>query len=255
MLKIALCDDNKNTITKYAELISELVEKYQLQIEISCFSSGESLFFHYSNIPEQIDIIYLDILMDKTDCMETARKLRDIGCKAQIIFLTSYEDYVYEAFEVNAAQYLIKEDTSKEKFEKVFLKAVEMVSENKEELFSIKFDGKTTVIPISEIAYFEIWNRVITVYYGDGKSAKYYYSIDRLEEEMSGKDFVRVHRSYLVNLSYIEMFRNQNIKLKTGAIIPVGVTYSESLKKTLSNYISRFHIYNTTDINGKEEDL
>mgnify|MGYP000856601384 FL=1 len=254
MLKIALCDDNKSTITKYAELIYGLAEKYQLKIEISCFNSGESLIFNYSNISEQADIIYLDILMDRTDGMETAKKMRDIGCKAQIIFLTSYEDYVYEAFEVGAAQYLIKENTNKDKFERVFLKAVDMVSENKEGLFSIKYDGKTTVIPIREIAYFEIWNRVITAYYGDGKSAKYYYSIERLQEELSNKNFVRVHRSYLVNLSYIEMFQQKNIKLKTGAIIPVGVTYLESIKKTLSDYISHFHIYNTMNLNDEEED-
>lgn len=252
MLKVALCDDNKNTIAKYAKLISEIAEKNQMQMEVSCFSSGESLLFHYSNMPEQVDIIYLDILMDKTDGMETARKLRDVGCKAQIIFLTRYDDYVYDAFEVCAAQYLIKEDTSKDKFEKVFLKAAQMVLKKEEELFTIKFDGKTTVIPINEIAYFEIWSRVITVYYGDGKSAKYYYSIERLEEELAAKDFVRVHRSYLVNLSYIEMFQHKSIKLKTGAVIPVGVTYLESLKKTLSDYISRFHIYNTMNLNDKE---
>ena len=255
MLKIALCDDNKNTITKYAELIYELMEKHQIQMKISCFNSGEALFFHYSHIPEQIDIIYLDILMDKTDGMETARKLRNRGCKAQIIFLTSYEDYVYEAFEVNAIQYLIKEDTSKDKFEKVFLKAVEMVTDSKKELFPVKFDGKITMISISEILYFEIWKRVVTVYYGEGKSAKFYSSIDQLESELSMKDFVRVHRSYLVNLTYIEMFHHQSIKLKTGAIIPVGVTYLESLKKRLSDYISRFHIYNTMNLNEQEEDM
>ncbi|NYB74985.1 response regulator transcription factor [Sedimentibacter hydroxybenzoicus DSM 7310] len=255
MLKIALCDDNNDTITKYAELISELAEKYKIQIEISCFNSGESLLFHYGYIQEQIDIIYLDILMDKTDGMETARKLRDNGCKAQIIFLTSYEDYVYEAFEVNAAHYLIKEDTSKEKFENVFLKAVERVSENKEELFAFKFEGKTTVIPVRDISYFEIWKRVVTVYYGNGESAKFYYSIERLENELSRKNFVRVHRSYLVNLSYIEILQNQSIKLKIGAVIPVGVTYMESLKSSLSDYISRFHIFNATKLNNGDGSL
>lgn len=253
MLKIALCDDNDILIGHYARLINNIAKEHQINIELSCFNSGESLLFQYIDSPEEADIIYLDILMDKTDGMETARKLRDCNCKAQIIFLTSYEDYVFEAFEVNAVHYLLKEDTSTAKFEKVFLKAAELAAQKKQELFSFEFDGKTSVVPVHEISYFEIWKRLVTLHYGNGEKAKFYASMNQLENKLSGKNFVRSHRSFLVHLSYIAMFHSQGLLLKTGEIIPIGITYAQALKKSFSEYISRLHVYDTGFSDGEEK--
>ncbi|MBA4701736.1 MAG: response regulator transcription factor [Ruminococcus sp.] len=251
MLKIALCDDNPRAIKQYAELISQISKKHQINMEISCFDNGEILLFHYSDVLKETDIIYLDIMMGETDGMETARRLRECGCKAQIVFLTSYEDYVYEAFDVNAVQYLLKENTSAERFEEVFLKVVELASKKEEELFTFEFDGRTSVIPIHQISHFEIWQRIVTVYYDNGKSAKFYSSMTQLEDKLLGKDFVRAHRSFLVHLPYIVTFRQQSILLKTGQSIPIGVTHAQSLKKAFSEYISRFHIYYGRNVDKK----
>lgn len=253
MLKIVLCDDNSHTVRKYAALISQIADKNNLEITLSCFDSGESLLFHYADIPEQIDILYLDILMDQTDGMETARRLRECGCKAQIIFLTSCEDYVYDAFDVNAVHYLIKDDISLEKFERIFLKAVKAVSIREEGLFTFEFDGETSVLPIRQIAYFEIWQRLVTVHCGDGKTGKFYGRMEQLEERLRCKDFVRSHRSYLVHLPYIAMFRHQSLLLKTGEEIPVGGTYMQNLKRTFSDYIARFHVFGSENMIEREE--
>lgn len=242
MLKIALCDDHRETVKKYATLLTKCAEKHGVEIEISCFYSGEALLFHFSDGPGCWDIIYLDILMEKTDGMETARKLRRLGCRAQIVFLTSCEDYVYEAFDVEAIQYLLKEDISEERFEKVFLRAAALATKKEEELFVCEFDGVKKTVPVGDISHFEIWRRVVTVYYGSGQSAKFYASMDQLERQFSDRDFARAHRSYLVHLPFIAQFETQRLLLKTGEIIPVGVTYMKSLKKAFSDYMLRFHI-------------
>lgn len=254
MLKIALCDDNHNSIEQYAQLLLRVAEKNQIKMELSYFDSGESLLFHYSDVPEQVDIIYLDILMNKMDGLETARKLRDFGCKAQIIFLTSCEEYVYEAFDVNAIHYLLKEDTSIDKFEKVFLKAAEGVSKKEDERFVFEFGGETGIIPMEQISYFEIWQRLVTVHYGNGERAKFYATMEQLEEKLRGKNFVRVHRSFLVHLPYITKFQHQSLRLKTGEEVPIGITYMQSLKKIFSDYITRLHIYKPMN-SGKEDKM
>ena len=252
MLKVVLCDDNKKVVKEYAELIAQIAENNQLEIEIACFDSGESLLFHYADIPEQIDILYLDILMEKTDGMETARKLRDNGCKAQIVFLTSCMDYVCDAFDVDAVQYLIKTGTDFEKFERVFLKAVSLTAAREEELFSFEFDGETGVIPLGQIAYFEIWQRLVTIHCADGQTSKFYGRMEQIEKRLQGKNFVRIHRSYLVSLPYIALFRRQSLLLKTGQEIPVGGTYMQALKRTFSDYIARFKIIGVQNTDRKE---
>lgn len=252
MLKIVLCDDNSSSTQKYAQIISQIAKKNHHDIVISYIENGESLLFHYAESPKQIDILYLDIIMDKMNGIETARRLRDCGCNAQIIFLTNCEDYVYDAFDINAVQYLLKDDTSFEKFEQVFLRAAEMALKKEEELFTFNFDGETGVIPVNQISYFDIWQRLVTVHYDDGKTAKFYGTMEQLETNFRKKNFVRAHRSYLVHLSYITMFRHQSLLLKTGETVPVGVTYMQNLKKIFSDYIARFHIYDSNDITEKE---
>lgn len=135
MLKIFLCDDNSESIKKYSELIARAATQYHIDIRFATFASGESLLFHLSEAPEDADIIYLDILMGKTNGVDTAKALRRVGCKAEIIFLTTSEDYVYDAFEVTPVQYLLKERTSQEKFDRVFLKAVELSTKRKRDVF------------------------------------------------------------------------------------------------------------------------
>ncbi len=245
MLKIILCDDNENTVNEYANRIRQCGEKNGIDLEIASFYSGESLLFHLAEAPLQADIIYLDILMGKTDGMETARKLRDSGCHAQIIFITSCEDYVYEAFDVDAVHYLLKDQMNPAKFERVFLRAAELAAKKEEELFVCEFDGVKKTVPVSRILYFEIWKRLITVYCDGDQTEKFYGSMEQLENRFANKNFVRVHRSYLVHLPYIAQFLSRSLILKNGAGIPVGVTYMRSLKSAFSEYISRFHIHDS----------
>lgn len=253
MLRVALCDDNNNAIERYAQLIFRIAKKNKIEIELSSFNSGESLLFQYIDAPEQVDIIYLDIVMDKTDGMATARKLRDCKCQAQIIFLTGCEEYVYEAFDVNAIHYLLKEETSIDKFEEVFLKAADLALKKENEQFTFEFDGETGVIPMEQISYFEIWQRIVTVHYGEGKAGKFYASMEQLEDRLSGKDFVRTHRSFLVHLPYIVKFQRQSLRLRNGEEIPIGITYMQSLKRTFSDYISRLNLYSYRNSAEQEE--
>lgn len=250
MLKIAICDDSHKTVETYSKLISQCAKTNQLDIELSCFYSGESLLFHLMEAPEEMDIIYLDILMGKTDGMETARRLRENNCNAQIIFLTSCEDYVYDAFDVNAIQYMLKDEITAEKFERIFLRAAQAASHKEEEVFVCKFDTEKYVVPIRQISHFEIWKRIVTVHYGINQIARFYSSMEQLDMQFRQKGFIRVHRSYMVQLSYIYKFERQKLILKTGSVIPIGITYQQDLKRNFSDYISRCHIHSFYDTEG-----
>lgn len=249
MIKVALCDGNNDSITYYAELITKIAQKNRISIELSCFNSAESMLFHHTDTNHVIDIIYIDVMQNR---IATAKEIRAYNRDAQIIFLTDHADYVYEAFEMDAVQYLIKQDTTDEKFETVFLKTAEIAAKKHEDMFSFEFDGKTSLININEISYFEIWKRIVTVHYENEKTAKFYSSMEQLENKLSGKNFIRVHRSYLVNMPYITSLQHNNLLLKDGETIPVGITYIQSSKKAFADYIFRFHIYVSADTNGKK---
>lgn len=240
-IKIILCDDDQEIINHYAQLIRKIAEKHKIEYELLFFSSGEKLLFYLSEKPTDADIIYLDIIMGQQNGVEIAKNLRSIGCNAQIIFLTSIEDYVYDAFDVQATQYLLKKGLTSDKFEQVFKNAIERYLENEKRFFIYEFDGKKNVVPISQISYADIWKRVVTLHY-DGKSAKFYGSIDKLEKSLEPHNFVRIHRSFIINLTYVEQFDSHLVALKTGEKLPLGPTYRDKLSQTFSEYLTHFHV-------------
>jgi len=192
-----------------------------------------------SDTPDLPDIIYLDILMDGLNGVNTAKKLRELGCNAEIIFLTSSDDYVFDSFDVSPVYYLLKNETSETKFEQVFLRAVHLSDSKATQKFICKSGALRKIIPIKEISHFVIWKGIVTIHYGKNEKFEYWITMEELEEQLRGKNFVRTHRSYIVNLQYIAEFQRRTIILKTGETIPVGVTYEEKVKNTFLDYMIR----------------
>lgn len=243
MVTVFLCDDNQSMVEKYSEWIKETANKNGINITLSTFESGEAMIFQLLDNPNQADVIYLDILMNAMNGIETAKKLRSLGCNSEIVFLTTSEDYVFEAFDISPVQYLIKESTLPEQFEEVFLRAVTLSEKKDTEMFVCESKNARKVIPLKDISHFEIYKRLVSVHFQEEESFEFYGTMEQLEKQLAGKDFVRVHRSYMVNLQYIRKFQRMSLILKTGEVIPIGGTYSKLVNQTFSDYISRLSIY------------
>lgn len=242
MYMIALCDDNPKALRQYSDLITKLARKHNLDIMISSFSSGEQLMFHLAESPNSEDIIFLDVLMVQANGIDTAKELRHYGSEAAIVFLSSSEDYVFDAFDVSPVHYLLKESTSLETFEQVFLRAVDIATQKATDMLTYEAGNAQKMIPIKDIAFIEIWRRIITVHHRGTEIDEFYGVLDQMEEQLKGKDFVRVHRSYLVHLPYIAKFEAQRLLLTTGAVIPIGVTYLKRVQACFSDYVARSNV-------------
>lgn len=141
MIHIYLCDDSQSSLNAYTGLISDIATKHHIEISLHTCPSGEALLFHLSECTYKADIIYLDILMEAVNGIETARELRRMGCHAEIIFLTTSEDFVFEAFDIAPVHYLRKGSTPKDKFEQVFLRALSLVEKKETEMFFLSLSG------------------------------------------------------------------------------------------------------------------
>lgn len=238
MLTIYLCDDNLEILNRYTKLLEKIAKKNNVDVMISTFSSGERLLFHLSGSPNQADIIYLDILMGYLNGMDTGRKLRALGCKSEIIYLTTSEDYVFDAYDVSPVNYLVKAKTSTAKFEEVFLRAVTLAQKKETDMFVCESGRVQKLIPVNEVSFFEIRKRIVTVHYNRNETISFYSALAQLEEQLLHKNFVRVHRSYIVNLTYIANFAQNSLGLKTGVEIPIGVTYMKQVRQAFQEYIN-----------------
>ncbi|MDD3140534.1 MAG: LytTR family DNA-binding domain-containing protein [Lachnospiraceae bacterium] len=243
MLKIILCDDNPAILKAYSELIRKIAGKNKINIHISTYCSGEELLFHIPAAKEPPDIIYLDILMNSLNGIDTAKKLRAMGCLAEIIFLTASEDYIFDSFDVRPTQYIVKDSVTKGRFEEIFLSAVKIAQDDISQKFIIKTKTSKQVIPLRLISHFELYKRVITIYYGESQTLEYYSSMSELEDQLKGKNFLRTHRSYLVHLPYITKFEKEGVTLIDHTFVPIGRTYYEKAKKSFLEYITHTNMY------------
>ena len=236
MLRVILCDDNLYVLDYYKSLLKSAASENQIDIKLTCFESGEQLLFNLSDSPNMADIIYLDILMGQTNGIETARRLREIGCVATLVYLTTSNEYVFEAFDTNPFYYIGKDEMPEKKFKDVFLKAVNSVSLKRNSYILATVGSTNLRLALDKIKYFDVQNRLITAHTADS-DVEYYYRLDELEQDLRGKGFMRIHRSFLVNCFYIQKLSRTQLTLLDGTELPVSAKYSDAVKDAFSNYL------------------
>ena len=236
MIRIVICDDNPEAVEYYRTILSNSARESNTDIKITEYASGEQLLFMLSECPNDVDIIYLDILMGKMNGVETARRLRELGCLAQIIFLTTSDEYVFDAFEAEPYYYIVKDAIPIRKFKEIFLKVKDTVRLREEDYISINTGGAKEKLKLDNILYFEIQNRVITVHLRDYNTS-YYARLEEVESQLAEKGFVRIHRSYLVNCYYINKLSRNTLLLTNGTELPVSEKYTQSVQQEFSKYL------------------
>ncbi len=213
-MKIAICDDEKNIRT----YLSALVRKQGMECEITEYATAEDYF----SGGEEYDILFLDIELDcpepGMDGMGMARRIRGMEDIKQpiIVFVTGYEKYVYDAFDVGAFQYLLK-PVDEQRFAEVFQRAVKQAvsdAEQGKKVLVVQYGSTGKTIPLNDIYYMESQNHKIAVHFKDGV-LEYYAKIGDLEEELQGQ-FCRIHKGYLINLSYVDEYNKTEVTLTNG---------------------------------------
>ncbi|MCF0109869.1 MAG: response regulator transcription factor [Erysipelotrichaceae bacterium] len=236
MLEIVLCDDDQYIIDHYKDLLDRVSAKLDVPICVRTYNSGEQLLFDIED-HKDVDIIYLDVLMGKMNGIETGSKLRKMGCNAQIIFLTTSKEYVFDAFDVKPLQYLIKDEISEERFEQVFKMAVAECEQKEKECYVITKGKETIKVAYADIYHFEVQGRVVTCH-TEAEDISFYSKFDDVVKELETKGFIRCHRAYLVNARYIKRIQTSELILKNGDIIPIATGKTNAIKQQFAKYLS-----------------
>jgi len=229
-LKIAICDDE----LKYRRLLHEMILKdgfmYDYELEISEFACGSEVMEAVDN-GTSFDVYFLDIQTDKgtDDGIRLARKLRQRGEKGLIVYVTSFIDYVQTGYEVKAFRYLLKNQIEEKLSEVLCDIRKELAGE---EYFSFQIAGETIRINKALIMYFESDRRQLKLIAGSGEEYCFYKSMDDVQKEL-GETFLRCHRSYMVNMSYIKGWSGERIELKCGTVIPISRSHAKTVKQKL----------------------
>lgn len=233
MIKIGICDDDLKSAGLIQQYLEELGQKYQYRMEMEIYSSGEELIRDYEE-GSGFDLIYLDIEMKQLDGIETARWIRKHQYPMLLIYVSSYDTYLKQLFEVEPFRFLQK-PVSAEEFEQVFLKAVERIEEQNGEYFRFQSGRNMMNLLCRDILYLESAGRKVIVHTVH-RTYEYYDKLDHVEEKLREMRFVRIHKAYLVNMDNIEAFQYERLSLKDGTILNISEKNRPRIRSIFWNY-------------------
>ena len=236
MIQIVLCDDNPQFLASLRDNIRTVLGGHYINATLHCFENAET-------IPEQIlgcaDVFFLDIDFGGKEHtgIDLARKIRQFRQDSIIVFVTNYVEYAPEGYEVQAFRYCLKSEIHN-KLEQYLLQTISRLNAGME-MLQISISGETISIPLAEILYIESQGHAVLIHtMKSGSQAvklyKFYATLTSLEERLSDQGFLRIQKSYLVNMKRLKRFGCSEAVLDNGTVLPVSeINYAKQKKQYL----------------------
>ena len=171
--------------------------------------------------------------MKDLDGVATAREIRKKTSAPEIIFVTSYPDFVFQGYEVQALNYILK-PYRREKIVSVLHTALERLGRDTEKYYLVESKGQTLRLPLNQIRYFSSDRRSVKCRY-PGRFLHLYGKLSSLETEMPD-NFVRIHNRYLVNLKYVQSIQGNSVLIDEEEL-PVSRSCKQDLAIAFAKYM------------------
>jgi len=232
MLKIAICDDNKEICSQIEEYILKCAENKKLTVKIDKFYSGKNLL-EKLNHKDSYKLIFLDIEIDNENGSDIGYKIRMVmkNNSVNIIYISAYTKYAMSLFRSRPLDFIIKPITY-EKINKVF-NILKEIGYNDDDFFEVKNGRNIKKILFTNILYFMGKGRKILIATAD----KNYECYMKLDDINIPSNFMKVHKSYIINCKYIDEYRYNEIILTQNIRIPISRTYQKEIRKKYGTII------------------
>lgn len=237
MIKIAICDDNKQELLELRKIVEEFITAHlsEYSITYSAFQSGADLLATTEK-GQVFDILLLDIIMPLVNGIQLADEIRSSNTVSKIIFLTSSPEYAVESYSVDAFHYMLK-PIKKEALFTLLEKAIADIFNNMQKQIIVKRGTSLTKILLNNLQYAEVVGHTIYYYLKTGELLDGLGTMMQLEAELlCDKRFIKSHRSYIVNMDYIENLSPKGITMIRGTQIPISRNIYKELRQAYIDY-------------------
>lgn len=231
MLRAAICDDEPAVGMELNRLLEQAAQQEHVNLNTEIFCNGQELADSVER-GSSYDLIYLDIEMDGTDGIQTAKKIRERDKTVLLTYVTGHEDYAKDVFEVQPFRFIVK-PVREEIFFRYFRQTLEELRRGKAD-FRYHCQKTDYKIPYDSILYFESVKRSVKIYRKDGENL-FYGKLDDVEKTAKECDagFIRIHKSFLVNYRYVEQINFSYVILSNKTQLPVSESHRGQIQDAL----------------------
>lgn len=232
MLRIAVCDDDMRFTGELEEMVRREAADAGISVDTEAYSDGDTLVADIEK-GYRYDLIFLDIEMERVNGINAARQIRRTDRSALLIYVSGYEQYLKELFEVEPFRFLSK-PVDGAKFRKYFRDACARIGEE-EAYYRFSFNKEIRKVAVRDVVYFESRSRVIHIFMADGSEECFYGKLNGVEKELSEgrREFLRIHQSFLVNYGYIEKMSFSSVTVLFGDGRRAALKISEDREKAV----------------------
>lgn len=234
MVNIAICDDQKDFLEIISLKIKTVLKtKFDMHCTISCFDDISSLFQFIEK--SKTDIVFLDIMVNDVNTMN--RSIENINNNyTQMIFMTSFPQQAYNISETNCCYYLVKSRITEDMLARALQRALQKITRKDYNFISVKCGSKSISVNQQDILYIETFSNNILIHLCSEKNISVYSSLKDFSDNLA-PNFLRCHKSYMVNMNHIKSYEPHKFILNSDDPIPIPPKKYKKIISTYKNYL------------------
>ena len=215
---LAVCEDDKNDLDAVCSLLDAWTAEHGVPLRRKTFQSAEDLL--ESARRERFTLYLLDVMMPGMNGIGAAHEIRSFDDAAEIVFLSSSPGFAYKSYGVRALNYLLKPVRREELFP--LLNRLRLQEQKNTEALTLKTNASFVRVPYTEISYVEVIRKHVYFHLTDGTELEVTGTLKDFEDTLlSRPEFMRVHRSYIVNMLQVRRLSYDGLLTFRGEILPV----------------------------------
>lgn len=231
---LAVCDDQADELDILVNLLDQWQSERRAALRYKAFRSAAELLDTAAK--EAFTLYLLDVMIPGIDGLAAAREIRGFDDAADIVFLTSSPDFAYESYGVRALDYLLKPVRAEELFP--ILDRLSLREQKPREGLTLRCGASLTRIPFSQLAYVEVNGKHLYFNLTDGSVQEVFGTLKEYEPLLLERpEFMRIHRSYIVNLFQAAELSPTGIRTFSGKTLPVSRLLYPQVQKDYMNLL------------------
>lgn len=228
MIRIAVCDDMQYYVENLSVMIGNWATERCMNLQLKSFTSGEEILWAAEE-EGSFCAVFIDVELTGINGIETAAGLRKIDRYTNVIFVSQYDNYFRQMFEVHPCYFIEKPLSEKKVFQ-----ILDRIMEEKRHIYAMydfSFNRCNHRIFLRKVLYFFSERRRIHVITEDYREYMFYMKLDNVESELADYDveFIRINKSYLVNSRQVERFYAKYVIMSNGERLSISRDYRENV--------------------------